>query len=826
MDDYLVNIAGSVRVILVTALALTLSLGAWGRLALRLLRLDPDPAYGRPLTTTAGAAVVAMAGYLVFPWVRAYEPFLRVWYLLGLALFAGELLFVRLPRFLRAPDKRAFLAAWPGRHGSLLAMAALAAILAAFHSAMWPSGKPVLWLFTNGDCYLKSFLVDYRLGLVRPEAFSLTGSFYLFPFETFGTQMVAGLAAVADGRSGTFSISFFFITLLAWSGTSIHSMARSGFGLGWAAALVAALGVVGGSFYTYLFFEGQNSQLVAMAAFLAAMDRALAEPFGDRADPRAWGRILIPVFLMFLAYPATFALQMTVLGLARAISAFFRVPGRPVPWRKPERFGWRLAKAFCAGLWMSATLALGCCLLAPWQAWYSMKWFFIAVAPSPGWTLPPLGSRLFVGLPWYPEGFFFGMAPASLAGWAAWFALVGLMAGLAVRRGRKTAAAGGTLAGEGDARPAGPSSGGPDASAMAALTGTLILTALAYLVVLRVSGNSYQLWKFASLAPLTLSFVPLCLAIGLASGSVARLAGDGVRRGAWQAFLAVFLMAGTFAATVPRHMTVLPWNVFRLGPARGFLEAMVDIRREYQEGRRIFFDFYDQNLIYLAASPYQRQSAREFVTIKAHHIFDPKYNFDLALEAFDDYVVVSDQDYPGLFLGRRPRFNMNTIAVKDKAWFEENGRVAWSGVNMPIIWAVAGDWLSVRVTKPVGMVATPARLSFRLSAAPSSPDDCDPALSLAFLEDGPRVWSAPSQGLMVEAELPPSLTAAKTFRAAVRITVSPKYGRPGVHAVCSYRAEAVDLAPVSAASSHQTSLGLVPPDMPAPSDGADGAHAG
>lgn len=346
------------------------------------------------------------------------------------------------------------------------------------------------------------------------------------------------------------------------------------------------------------------------------------------------------------------------------------------------------------------------------------------------------------------------------------------------------------------------------------------------------------------MAALPLSFVPLCLALRLAirfavrlpTGPGGGLSGGSVRPGFLTALLAAALVWVTFVATVPKPLADLHRNVYRVAPSWGFLRSLLETGGRYPGGNRLLYDFQDDSLLFMAATMYRRQSSREFMIIGDHNIFELKYDFDRLLEDCVDCVVVSDREYPSLFFGcgpgldRVPELGSGTESCRwtgraalrfmDRAWLEENGRVAWSGVDLARGWAVEGDRFSVRVAKPAGMAGSPARLAIRLASAPSNPYDCAPELSMAFLEDGPRVWSDPSPGLAVEAELPPSLTAPRTFRAAVRIAVAPEYGRPGRKARCAYFVEEAELIPVPSGPIRRTTQDTVSPGVVSPASGS------
>jgi hypothetical protein len=767
MNDYHLTIVISTLSFTSVALTLTLVLGFWGRLVLRLTRLRENPRHGELQSVVAGAALAAFLANLALGFAKEYRLFLTIYYYAGLLGFVAELAWRELPGLLRAKDQAAELKKVIANHDHLVALVILSLVLSAFYSAVWPSGELELWLFSNQDCYFWPLLADYWLGLVDPAVIPVTPGFLLLLFENFGTHMLFGLAAVADGQSATHSLPVFLLVLVVWCGLGVRSLARLVFGLSSLAALAVTLGVVGGAFFSYLYFSGQTPQLVAMVAFMAALE-ALFDGVGGW-DRRAWGRVLIPASFILVAYQGGFVCFVAILGLARGFLRIFHLEG-PGPLR-------RLASGVLASWAAFLGLVAASAALYPWLGSNLFMHTSAVAQQTTGWTVPFLGARLLSGLPVFPRTNFRFMEPASDARYLVGLAIVAALALLAARgRAGRSAPASDPALGE-------PGRGAP----ILALTATFVVVSLMYVGAHLVKGDFYQLWKFASYVVLPLSFVPTSLAMALLG-----LLGRGLGR----------FLAAVGALSLVACWAVSVWPPDRI-PERGF--GVQSSRMYFQALRNIFdnappeteFIFYlqEEGAIFFVADFLKGQKNIKFNLINKHNTFKNLENYSLYLEKNNNFALISDINFDNTFLSKKQPIISGILYINDRIKLNNSGYNKYFGIDIMDKWKIINGWFTVEATLPEASLDRPTRILIRLSQRDGDPESCAPASTFAFHACGPPVWARPEAPLELEGVIPPELAGQRTIRASV--IVSPTGG--GSWWDCSYHLESVEFLPVEPA---------------------------
>jgi hypothetical protein len=780
MSDYYLDIAISTLSFTSVALTLTLVLGFWGRLVLRLTRLRETPRHGELQSVVAGAALAAFLANLALGFAKEYRLFLTIYYYAGLLGFVAELAWRELPGLLRAKDQAAELKKIIANHDHLVALAILSVVLSAFYSAVWPSGELELWLFSNQDCYFWPLLADYWLGLVDPAVIPVTPRFLLLLFENFGTHMLFGLAAVADGQSATHSLPVFLLVLVVWCGLGVRSMARLVFGLRSLAALAVTLGVVGGTFFTYLYFSGTSPQLVAMVAFLAAMEAIFDGALGGGFDRRAWARVLIPVSFILVAYQGGFVCFVAILGLARGFLRIFALDGP----------GWlgRLWRGILATWAAILGLAASSAVLYPWLGSRMFGHTSSVAQQTSGWNLPFLGGGYLSGLPIFPGGDFRYMEPASAARHLALLAIVTALALLAARALARPSAPEGVPAGGEPSRGA-PNRGAPSRGApILALTATFVVVSLMYVGAYLVKGDFYQLWKFASYVVLPLSFVPTALALAL----LARL-GRGLGR-ALVAAGALGLLA--FWAVSVSPPDEIPEKTFGVQSSRLYFQVLRNIFTNAPPETEFIFYFHEESAKFFVADFLKGQNNIKFNLTNENYIFKGLENYRLNIKNNDNFLLISDIKFDNTFLSKKQPIISGTLYINDPVGINKSGYNKYFGIDIMSKWKITNGWFTVEATLPEVALDQPTRILIRLSQREGDPGTCAPASTFAFHTGGPPVWSPPEASLELEGVIPPELVGQRTIRASV--IVGPTGG--GSWLDCSYHLESVEFLPAEPAS--------------------------
>jgi hypothetical protein len=795
MSDYYLSIAISTLSFTSVASTLTLVLGFWGRQVLRLTRLRENPRHGELQSVVAGAALAAFLANLALGFAKEYRLFLTIYYYAGLLGFVAELAWRELPGLLRAKNQAAELKKVIANHEHLLALVVLSVVLSAFYSAVWPSGELELWLFSSQDCYIWPLLADYWLGLVDPAVIPVTPRFLLLLFENFGTHMLFGLAAVADGQSATHALPVFLLVLLVWCGLGVRRLARLVFGLRSLAALAVTLGVVGGAFFTYLYFAGMSGQLVAMVAFLAALEAIFDGVGGGGFDRRAWARVLIPVSFILVAYQGGFVCFVAILALARGFLRIFH----------PEGPGWlgRLGRGILATWAAILGLVAASAALYPWLGSRLLAHTVGVAQQTTGWNLPFLGARFLSGLPVFPRTNFRFMEPASDARYLAGLAIVAALALLAAR-GRA-----------GRSAPASDPAFGEQGRGVRilALTATFVVVSLMYVGAHLVKGDFYQLWKFASYVVLPLSFVPTALAMTL----LARL-GRGLDR-ALIAAGALGLLAFWAVSVSPPDR--LPKRAFGVQSSRLYFQALRDIFGNAPPETEFIFYFHEEGAKFFVADFLKGQNNIKFNLINDDYIFKGLENYRLNIENNGNFLLISDIKFDNAFFSKKQPIKSGILYINDPIDIKESGYNKYFGIDIMSKWKITNGWFTVEATLPEVALSRPTRVLIRLSQREGDPGTCAPASTFAFHAGGPPVWAPlPSAPLELEGVIPPELAGQRTIRASV--IVSPTGG--GSWWDCSYHLESVEFLAADPASASLVG-GAEPGGNGAEPDG-DGAEPG
>jgi hypothetical protein len=383
-------------------------LSFWGRLALGLTKLEKSPKLGHPLTMLTGSTLVMFVGWCLCGVVDNYRNYLLIVLYSGFALLTLELLFWRLPSFLRQKDKKIFFARLIASHQPLMAGIILALIFSFFHSAIWESGQMDVWLFGSTDYLSWSMCADYWLGLADPVALNLSYNVELMTWDSIGSHMLLAMWALASGKTALFAISGFMIAMVIWVGLSIQSLMKRFFDLGFLSRLVISLSAIGGIFFNYLIFKGAVGHLVSITAYLLALKEILS--WRGQPNKKEVSRFFIPIFSIFLAYQGAFVAFVFFLGLS-AIVSYFCHQEVIKPW--PRR-AWA---AFSGGLKPILVTVLVSFIMSPFLTWHLYIRSYQTAFSVSGWKISFLSPWLLSGLPVYKPDFFLKMTDQVAIFW-------------------------------------------------------------------------------------------------------------------------------------------------------------------------------------------------------------------------------------------------------------------------------------------------------------------------------------------------------------------------------------------------------------------------
>jgi hypothetical protein len=621
-------------------LAFSLALDWWGRLLLKVLKASEAVEPCGMLGCICGAAGAFVACRWLSFFTRSFETPLAAFVALGLLGSVRELLkdLRRLKRQNGAPGggsgaSGATLRALLSSREWAAAATPMAFALAFWFCGLWPSGGMEPWLSMTMDYYSWIFQAGYWMGYSDAGTYGIA---YQHPwiFDGFGTDILFAMFSSARGVPAYLAAPGFSVLLLSWIWAAVYALARKTAGLPRWLAWLAALGVVGGWFFKYLFFCGAFAQLASSVGYLVSLGSAFS--LGELPAGRArLARAFFPLLYLFMCYQAGYLMFAAIFAAAAFLWRVFGGPGAgaadgapaagdpPAP--RAAGGGARLRRSVgrvFPNAWAAARTTLGatvlCAAASPQTAWQVASRTFSAASQTLGWGVGFLDPGLFAGFPLIADSPF-GLGPdASPAAWAVFLAAFALLCTGGIKR-------------------AAPSFAG-DVAGLKALAALFVAFIVAYLASFASMGDDYRVWKFASMTALPLSFMPAAMLVRAARAS----------RLSWAVFAAA---AGAAAFPVlayrsPEGKRANVQDVKSLLPLAETVAAALDYDRDAE---LVVFDFSSVERTFAAMAVSQYSGVRRVRFVAA-----PYFG-----EALPDYLafaaagapVYSDRTYPALFDG-------------------------------------------------------------------------------------------------------------------------------------------------------------------------------
>ncbi|MDR1655983.1 MAG: hypothetical protein LBT47_00290 [Deltaproteobacteria bacterium] len=486
--------------------------------------------------------------------------------------------------------------------------------------------------------------------------------------------------------------------------------------------------------------------MVATLAFATG----IAELYGSNRGQLGLGylvkKCILPVCLIFLAYPGGFFAYIGMLAIASAIFGFFQVaPGA----KASDRMRWARL-----GVISVVVACLVSFVLAPFGAFHLFKRSMETANQTVGWLLPLINPWLLSGLPVYLSDFFTSSKEGGQPLVYLPFVVVvlGLAFGSARAFGRQ--AQGAVVWGR--------SSSPERAGLIWAISLTFLVSLIIYLLVYMFIGNRYQTWKFASFVVLPLSFVPLALFIT-------------VFRFYWKKWIKIVLLipALLIVIFIGYHFSLIlplkqiPGKVYGTVSAETYINVLSSIFKNVKPGSAVILYLQDDSNLMLAARYFYNNPPYKVKLVKAHWLYTNFMHADFSkfINSTDNYIVISDRSFAGLFNSSSLERHSSELYVYEPLWFKEHGYVVILGVNIHEKWKLATKWVTVKVGLPEKLIGRPVKLALALT-----PADNDLATGQADLVIHGSQESYPNQAVpgLVEGTIGAELTNSGMFIATVK----------------------------------------------------------
>ncbi|MDR1036012.1 MAG: hypothetical protein LBT40_05430 [Deltaproteobacteria bacterium] len=290
------------------------------------------------------------------------------------------------------------------------------------------------------------------------------------------------------------------------------------------------------------------------------------------------------------------------------------------------------------------------------------------------------------------------------------------------------------LQGGGGTRTGGPRAAYGAGAALDALSLTFLLSLLAYLGVYVARYNSYQLWKFAAMTALPLSFVVPAMAF-MCIGIAVRSRGRALALSVAASAIAVIVMALAAPRPGEGERPSRPWSLLPM------ISEVHRVHGETGDVRRAVFDLEDAARTMAAMALSEGATVRELMAVKgAYFIPDNEVFFSLIDR---DTAFYTDRDFDGPygsdFIPLSGAFRLHRWDFRD---FLEKGALVWRG-----FYHFTGDLTRpeamVAVMPPVALRGRDLELEIRLGQPRGSSDPrCRRAVVLVEVAEGEETTGA------------------------------------------------------------------------------------
>ncbi|MDR0621169.1 MAG: hypothetical protein LBJ61_04760 [Deltaproteobacteria bacterium] len=262
-------------------------------------------------------------------------------------------------------------------------------IISAIHSAMWPSGTLEGVINNGADFSFWLFMAEYQLGLIditNPQLISFTQ----FQLDAPGVQMLIALMSLSRAELPFEAAPALIVIFLSWFGASVYHLVRQVFKFSFFQALFVSQALCLSSFLNYIAMMGMLPHLFSLTVFIVILTQVFKDQNDKNIIPNYTKLIFFPLFLLFIAYQATYILFASYTIMSIFIFAFLSLH---------LQYHKRILKCLYLSVCPVLLVTILSGLLAPGLAAHVFLRSGEALRQVPGWSLPSISPLLFTGIP-------------------------------------------------------------------------------------------------------------------------------------------------------------------------------------------------------------------------------------------------------------------------------------------------------------------------------------------------------------------------------------------------------------------------------------------
>jgi hypothetical protein len=457
---------------------------------------------------------------------------------------------------------------------------------------------------------------------------------------------------------------------LVWWGTATFALIRKSSDLGFGLSLLLTLGLILSWLPNYLVTYGMFGHLLAMTAFITALEQLVPDHKENWSGPQPNRRLLFPLLVLYLSYQGGYLPSVLLLILFGALQTFGQTSNRS--------FLKRSFNSLLQGFRPVFIVTLILIIVMPGIFSHMLERLMEIATQTSGWTLPLFNPLIFSGLPYYPPDFYYNIHRTetnqiSLCFYILFILFVlSLLFFLMKQKGLPLVSKkinsppdlSAALAKKDESR---------SQAAVMALTGVFLFSLIVYLAAFLTYGNVYKTWKFAAYTVLPLSFLPLTLFFAL-------LAKYLTHRRKLITVLALTLAAGFPIQFVGTKVTDIPEKYFRMVSASSLVSILSRISTDIPRDSTVIvsMESWSRNLM-AAMVLANNQSSRIKFDKTFFHILHSPFNFN---SLTNKTYILSDANYDGIIKGQLKSHNLGQFYLYDYSRIQTQGYLELKGNDL------------------------------------------------------------------------------------------------------------------------------------------------
>jgi hypothetical protein len=480
-------------------IALSLSLGFWGRYLVKFAKIKDGVGFGEPLTLMAGLAWFIWLAQALFPFLDNYKYYFILFYYIGLIGSIFEIIIIS-PRFFKnSKNLLKIIQKLYNKNESFCITIIIGIVISLIYSMIWVSGTTEIWMNNKADFYNWLILSESIRGNIDLNIVNNYGLYDFMKVDSIGTLLILGLLGTANGSSLLLSAPYCVITVLTWEFTAIYFIIKRCIGFKTIYAVIISILLLSSPLVNYIAIYGFFGQIIATICFLTILSQLKFEIQTIKLKNKI--KILIlPMFVLFTSYQSGYMVFLLFIIYINFLINFFNEHKKI----KIKRFIAALQKSTIPFIMITIIIAA----IMPGIAYHLIHRTLMVVQQTAGWPLPYLGPWYFIGLPLYQEGFFFNIESYDTTNIKLYYILYiiflfNLLIYYTKIKREKFKSIYFTRINY-------LFNNNISLNYLISLLNAYILSLVVYFIIFYFfTGNIYRIWKFATFTTLPISFIPL-----------------------------------------------------------------------------------------------------------------------------------------------------------------------------------------------------------------------------------------------------------------------------------------------------------------------------